>query len=63
MNLGYVIFYVADVAATAAFYEQAFGLTRRFTAESGQYIEMDTCMKVVLRGSVEKRPEPVGYLL
>jgi|SRR5665213_1072079 len=42
MNLGYVIFYVADVAATAAFYEQAFGLTRRFTAESGQYIEMDT---------------------
>ncbi|HEY5211359.1 MAG TPA: VOC family protein [Stellaceae bacterium] len=42
MNLGYVIFYVADVAATAAFYEQAFGVTRRFTAESGQYIEMDT---------------------
>jgi len=24
---------------------------------------MDTCMKVELRGSVEKRPEPVGYLL
>src|SRR5665213_247686 len=24
---------------------------------------VDTCMKVVLRGSVEKRPEPVGYLL
>lgn len=42
MNLGYVIFYVADVAATAAFYEQAFGLKRRFTAESGHYIEMDT---------------------
>jgi lactoylglutathione lyase len=42
MNLGYVIFYVADVAATAAFYEQAFGLKRRFTAESGHYVEMDT---------------------
>jgi lactoylglutathione lyase len=42
MNLGYVIFYVADVAATAAFYEKAFGLTRRFSAESGLYIEMDT---------------------
>lgn len=42
MNLGYVIFYVADVASTAAFYEQAFGLKRRFTAESGHYVEMDT---------------------
>jgi lactoylglutathione lyase len=42
MNLGYVILYVADVAATAAFYEKAFGLKLRFAPESGQYIEMET---------------------
>lgn len=42
MKLGYVIYFVPDVAKTAAFYEQAFGLTRRFVAESGDYIEMDT---------------------
>ncbi len=42
MELGYVILFVPDVAATATFYEQAFGLTRRFVAESGHYIEMDT---------------------
>jgi uncharacterized glyoxalase superfamily protein PhnB len=28
--LGYVILYVNDVSASLAFYEQAFGLTRRF---------------------------------
>jgi lactoylglutathione lyase len=28
--LGYVILYVRDVAASLAFYEKAFGLTRRF---------------------------------
>ena len=42
MKLGYVIVYVADVAATVAFYEQAFGLKRRFAHESGQYAEMET---------------------
>ncbi len=29
-SLGYVILYVTDVAASLAFYEKAFGLTRRF---------------------------------
>jgi lactoylglutathione lyase len=29
-TLGYVILYVKDVSATLAFYETAFGLTRRF---------------------------------
>src|SRR5690349_9326031 len=29
-SLGYVILYVNDVAASLAFYEKAFGLTRRF---------------------------------
>jgi uncharacterized glyoxalase superfamily protein PhnB len=42
MRLGYTIIYVADVAATIAFYEEAFGLKRRFIHESGLYAEMDT---------------------
>ena len=42
MKLGYVIVYVADVAATVAFYERAFSLKRRFVHESGQYAEMET---------------------
>lgn len=42
MNLGYVILYVPNVAATVTFYEQAFGLKRRFVHESGQYAEMET---------------------
>jgi len=42
MKLGYVLMYVPDVAATAAFYEKAFGLKPRFVPESGAYIEMDT---------------------
>ncbi len=42
MKLGYVIVYVADVPATVAFYEKAFGLTRRFLDESGAYGELET---------------------
>jgi len=42
MRLGYVIVYVADVPATLAFYEHAFGLTRRFLHESNTYGEMAT---------------------
>ena len=42
MQLGYVILYVPDVARTVAFYEQAFGLSRRFVHESGSYAEMET---------------------
>jgi catechol 2,3-dioxygenase-like lactoylglutathione lyase family enzyme len=42
MKLGYVITYVPDVAATVAFYEQAFGLMPRFVHESGTYSELDT---------------------
>ena len=42
--LGYVILYVKDVAGSIAFYEQAFGLTRRFLHdENGKaYGELDT---------------------
>jgi lactoylglutathione lyase len=42
MRLGYVIVYVADVPATLAFYERAFGLPRRFLHESNAYGEMET---------------------
>ena len=42
MKLGYVIHYVADVPATVAFYERAFGLARRFIHESNLYAEMST---------------------
>ncbi len=42
MKLGYTIIYVTDVPDTVAFYETAFGLTRRFIHESDLYAEMDT---------------------
>ena len=42
MNFAYTILYVQDVAASVAFYEQAFGLTRRFVHDSGEYAEMET---------------------
>lgn len=41
MKFGYTILYVGDVEKTVAFYEAAFGLTRRFIHEGG-YAEMDT---------------------
>ena len=42
MQFGYTILYVADVAATVAFYEAAFGLARRFIHESKLYAELET---------------------
>lgn len=42
MQFGYTILYVADVAATVAFYESAFGLMRRFVHESKLYAELET---------------------
>lgn len=42
MKLGYTIIYVPDVAASLAFFEHAFGLTRRFLHESGTYGELAT---------------------
>ena len=41
MRLGYVIIYVPDLEETVAFYEKAFGVSRRFIHESG-YAEMET---------------------
>ena len=42
MQFGYTIVYVPDVAASLAFFEQAFGFTRRFLHESGTYGELET---------------------
>jgi lactoylglutathione lyase len=42
MKFGYTILYVKDVPRSVAFYEDAFGLIRRFVHEAGMYAEMDT---------------------
>lgn len=42
MKLGYTIVYVPHVAASLTFYEQAFGLQRKFLHEGGDYGELDT---------------------
>jgi lactoylglutathione lyase len=44
VSLGYVIFYVKDVSASLTFYEEAFGLTRRFfNDDNGKaYGELET---------------------
>ncbi len=42
MKLGYTIIYVPDVAASLAFFEDAFGLSRRFLHESRDYGELET---------------------
>ena len=41
VSLGYVILYVADVGRTAAFYADAFGLSKG-TEQAGVYVEMQT---------------------
>ena len=42
MKLKYTILYVADVAATLDFYQQAFGFKRKMLHEAGDYGELDT---------------------
>ena len=42
MKFGYTIIYVPDVAASLAFFDQAFGLPTRFLHESGTYGELET---------------------
>ena len=42
MKLGYTIIYVPNVAASLSFFEVAFGLSRRFLHESGDYGELET---------------------
>ena len=42
MKFGYTIVYVANVSASLAFFERAFGFPIRFEHESGDYGELDT---------------------
>lgn len=42
MKFGYTIVYVSNVASTLAFYEKAFGFSRRFLHEAGDYGELET---------------------
>jgi lactoylglutathione lyase len=74
MKLGYTIIYVPDVSATLLFFEEAFGLKRRFLHESGTYGELETgattlsfaaheLATVNFRGGyvrVDESPQPLG---
>lgn len=42
MKLGYTIIYVPNVAESLSFFETAFGFSRRFLHESGDYGELET---------------------
>jgi lactoylglutathione lyase len=42
MKFGYTIIYVPDVSASLGFFEKAFGFSRRFLYESGDYGELET---------------------
>lgn len=42
MKFGYTMVYVPDVSASLAFFEKAFGFTKRFLHESGDYGELNT---------------------
>jgi lactoylglutathione lyase len=42
MKFGYTIIYVPDVSASLGFFEKAFGFSRRFLHESGDYGELET---------------------
>src|SRR5512140_2606293 len=57
--LGYVILYVKDVPASLAFYENAFGLSRRFLHEDGgkAYGELETGAARVSFASLEMARE------
>ena len=48
MKLGYTIVYVPDVSASLAFFENAFGMKRKFLHESGTYGELDKVPNVKL---------------
>lgn len=53
MKLGYTIAYVPDVGASLTFFETAFGMTRRFFHESGDYGELETGATTLAFASLE----------
>ncbi|MGA1859406.1 VOC family protein [Azospirillum sp. 11R-A] len=64
MKFGYTILYVPDVSASLAFFEKAFGLNRRFLAETGDYGELDTGSTTLSFASQELAlsHHPAGYV-
>lgn len=64
MRFGYTIIYVPDVDASLAFFETAFGLSRRFVHESGDYGELATGDTVLAFASLELGESnfPDGYV-
>jgi lactoylglutathione lyase len=53
MRFGYTVLYVGDVEGAVSFYEEAFGLKRRFVHESAQYAEMKTGQTTLAFASAE----------
>ena len=64
MKLGYTIIYVPNVAESLAFFEAAFGLSRRFLHESGSYGELETGVTTLAFASLEmgKMNLPAGFV-
>lgn len=64
MKFGYTIIYVGDVESSIGFFEQAFGLRRRFLHESGMYGELETGETTLAFASHELGGKnlPLGYV-
>lgn len=54
MKFGYAIIYVPEVSSSLTFFENAFGLSRRFFHESGAYGELNTGETILAFASLEK---------
>ena len=64
MQLGYTIIYVANVVESLSFFEVAFGFSRRFVHESGDYGELATGETTLAFASHElgRQNFPDGYV-
>ena len=64
MKFGYTIVYVPEVAASLAFFEAAFGFSRRFLHESGDYGELASGETTLAFASLElgRQNFPAGYV-
>ncbi|HEX2526130.1 MAG TPA: VOC family protein [Geminicoccus sp.] len=60
MLFGWTILHVPDVREAVAFYERAFGLTRRFVDDQGEFAEMETGT-TVLAFSAHRLVERMGF--
>lgn len=64
MTFAYTIIYVPDVVTSLTFFEQAFGLSKRFLHESADYGELDTGATVLAFASHDLGAAnlPAGYI-